>query len=268
MLKRLRFRLMQNPTSARVIQAIFVGFSVRPTFQFFIGLLLNRFTVYAVRRTGIEVMLRPRADLAVGREYIFRSGPVPPKELEILLEREPPSVVLDLGANIGLFTLWVLEHYPACTIVAVEPDQDNVTLLKRNLELNGLQGDVEVLVAAAGVNVDIARLEAGRAQLSRLSLPGEPRENTVEVPVIDVLPLMASSDMVKIDIEGSEWAILQDPRLIETATRVILLEWHKRGSDSNQPKEFAEQLLRQAGFEVKHDPGFLESNGFLYAWRG
>lgn len=47
------------------------------------------------------------------------------------------DVVLDCGANVGIFTLYVLKR---CSfVVCVEPIQNNFHLLQRNIRLNGLQ---------------------------------------------------------------------------------------------------------------------------------
>ena len=42
-------------------------------------------------------------------------------------------VVVDLGANIGLTSLWMSRHHPVHTCVAVEPSPDNAALVRENL---------------------------------------------------------------------------------------------------------------------------------------
>ena len=49
-------------------------------------------------------------------------------------------------------------------------------------------------------------------------------------PRVDVFPYLAAADLVKIDIEGSEWEILADARFAGIAARVLVLEYHPQGS--------------------------------------
>src|SRR5689334_6455602 len=42
------------------------------------------------------------------------------------------SVVIDGGANIGLFTLYVLHHHPTATVIAVEPAPKTFQVLQSN----------------------------------------------------------------------------------------------------------------------------------------
>jgi len=260
-------RLKRNRLVAKVAWIPYGSWAVRPALLYLLDYARDRTGVYRVRRTGNLVALRARADLHVNREYLSREGPVPPPNVAEILHREPPSRILDLGANIGLFTLWGNQHFPNARIVAVEPDLENVALLRQNIELNDVQEQVEVIVAAAGVAEGTTRIESGRAQLSRVLDRGEDAAGAVETKVIDALPLVTSSDLVKIDIEGSEWDILRDSRLAGTSPRVLLMEWHKRGSNAMSPWLLAEALLTTAGFQVRHEPIVSTEYGFLWAWR-
>ncbi|WP_409190079.1 FkbM family methyltransferase [Bradyrhizobium sp. RDM4] len=50
----------------------------------------------------------------------------------ILNDGETP-VLVDAGANIGAASLWFRQKFPELAIVAIEPDPDNIALLRRNL---------------------------------------------------------------------------------------------------------------------------------------
>src|SRR4051812_30255531 len=43
------------------------------------------------------------------------------------------ALVIDGGANIGLFTLYVLQHHPTATVVAVEPAPKTFQILRANI---------------------------------------------------------------------------------------------------------------------------------------
>ena len=58
------------------------------------------------------------------------------------LLQDPEMVLLDIGANIGVFTV------PAAarghTVMAIEPFPPHLKLLKRSIEMNGLEEHVEI----------------------------------------------------------------------------------------------------------------------------
>jgi hypothetical protein len=89
---------------------------------------------------------------------------------------------------------------------------------------------------------------------------------SVEVPMVDVMPRLADADLVKIDIEGGEWALLADPRFAEA--RAVVLEYHPYGCPTDDPRRSAHELLHAHGFEVT--PLFYEPDngvGMLWATR-
>jgi FkbM family methyltransferase len=213
---------------------------------------------YTSKRTCRPVTLRARHDLQVAREFVSKRGYEPPAEIRL-----QPRRILDLGANIGLFTLIALERYgPAALLTAVEPDPENMRLLEQNVRDNDVGGRVTTIQAAAGTAAGTARLAAGLHELSHLDERGN-----VEVPVVDFFDLAVGHDLVKMDIEGGEWPILRDRRLPELAADVLVMEWHTRGCEAPDPAAEAERLLATAGYRVRHlsPPGL--SVGELWAWR-
>src|SRR4051812_3959010 len=61
----------------------------------------------------------------------------------------PGATVIDVGANIGYNTVYAARRVtPAGRVIAIEPAQDNLAVLRRNLAINGLR-QVEVKSVAA-----------------------------------------------------------------------------------------------------------------------
>ena len=67
------------------------------------------------------------------------------------------GVLLDLGANIGMASLWLVKTYSFSRVIAVEPDPNNAALVRQNLETNGIAG--ETLEAAIGPTDAMARCQ-------------------------------------------------------------------------------------------------------------
>lgn len=53
-----------------------------------------------------------------------------------------PRAIIDLGANIGLTSLWYADRYPVAHVVAVEPVPENAALLRSNLSVNSVPSTV------------------------------------------------------------------------------------------------------------------------------
>ncbi|RIL03994.1 MAG: hypothetical protein DCC75_12685, partial [Proteobacteria bacterium] len=51
---------------------------------------------------------------------------------------ENPSLVVDIGAGFGDFSILIAKRFPACRVYAFEPDPRQFALLKENVSLNGV----------------------------------------------------------------------------------------------------------------------------------
>lgn len=164
-----------------------------------------------IPRPGLPIILHYREDdaldLAVMKEmfslnvYRFNGNQ---------LQGSNP-VVLDIGANIGTFTLQVLsvaqEQQRPVTIYAVEPEKDNLELLKENLAANPrlFHNGSEVVIIEAGVSDFMGKAKiTNNSGSSRISEDG-----TQEIDIVTYDHLLEKIeadkiDFVKIDIEGSE----------------------------------------------------------------
>ncbi len=130
---------------------------------------------------------------------------------EIRAQLPADATVVDLGANIGLFGVAILEQLQEATVIGFEPDPANLHVLVMNLAPELAHGSYVINRAAAGVSCGTAAFLAGRGGRSRILSERTP--GSIEVQVHDVMPIVSSADLVKIDIEGGEWDILADARL-------------------------------------------------------
>ena len=71
-----------------------------------------------------------------GREYDLARFPQNSRideALERILVRGKRPTIIDAGANIGVSSIWFALRYPAATIIAVEPDSNNLAVARRNV---------------------------------------------------------------------------------------------------------------------------------------
>lgn len=116
-------------------------------------------------------------------------------------------LIIDAGANIGLATLWFAKHFPEAQIVAVEPDDKNFELLRRNTQHLGsrvtlIQGGVWHRSARLG----ILNPNAGAAAFRVGELPEASTQGVPAYSIDDICSRAGSQNplIVKLDIEGSQ----------------------------------------------------------------
>lgn len=221
---------------------------------------------YRVRESGLPVYIRHATPDVVTLDEVFytRHYALPGPVTELLEGLGRPPRVIDLGANIGLFGVFVLARFPTARITAVEPDPANVETLRRCVEANG-RADWQIVEAAASTQEGTVPFVAGKFSLSRL--PGNEEPASSRVRAIDVLPELADSDLAKIDIEGAEWALLADERFGRGGPAALVVEYHPHLCPAPDPHEEAERLLKGAGYELATVFRRDDGHGMLWAWR-
>ena len=141
----------------------------------------------------------------------------------MLRELQPDSVLFDIGANVGAFTLAAASQLPEGEVHAFEPWPVHLGRLCANIRLNGF-ANVHVNPFALGKEKQTATLHiidpvnTGMATLY-------PGENGPNIPSVDQTLIscqvlddyvrergMARIDMMKIDVEGSELNVLKGGR--------------------------------------------------------
>lgn len=173
-----------------------------------------------------------------------------------------PSTVLDLGGNVGYFSLWAELRWNAEKIVAFEPDPANAERYRELKSMNGLSWDlVEAFAATRDGSVRFAtgRLTSGSKVMDGFG---------AEIEAVDVFPYMADADIVKMDIEGAEWDLLSDKRMSELKRPAIVLEYHRHACPGEDPHDVAIVLLTDHGFKI-HELFYHEhlGVGMLWAYR-
>jgi FkbM family methyltransferase len=260
-------RFLELQPVERVVSVFLRSSAVRESARFVVRELSRRRAVarYRLREGDFDVLIRHgTADVATLDEVFYsREYDFPAPLREALGSAEAPFAVVDLGANIGLFDLWVLRHFPEAGIIAVEPDPANLEVLRRCLALNDRTGRWTVIEAAASNRAGTVSFTAGGASLSRI----EPGGGNLTVRTVDAFEYLQGADLVKIDIEGGEWDIITDPRFKQLAPRALVLEYHPHLAPTDNPSELARWLVAEAGLRVEPASRFGPGHGMLWAWR-
>ncbi len=155
---------------------------------------------------------------------------------------QQPEVIVDLGANIGLTSLFFCEKYSPRRVVMVEPDPANAEVLQTNCAQ--CKAAVEVVVAAVGHEDGTVYFEESEeSNLGRVADTGRP-VRCVSIPSLMRATGLTRIDLLKIDIEGAEGRLLSFANDWLECVGSILIEFHPKVVD--EPALIA--LLRSKGF--------------------
>ncbi|MGI8713976.1 MAG: FkbM family methyltransferase [Solirubrobacteraceae bacterium] len=215
---------------------------------------------YSLRHGAGRISLRHQSgDIDIFRKfYVYGYYDWPPEVIAGLRQLGRPLNVLDLGANIGLFGVHTRAHLPIARVVSFEPDPANADVLDHVLAANG--GDWENIRACAANHDGTAMFKSGAHNFSRIASEGD-----AAVPTVDVFPYVAGADLVKMNIEGSEWEILEDPRLKDTAAAWIV-EYHRIRNPGSDITSLAQRSFERCGYRTRVATAH-GGNGLLWAWK-
>ena len=199
-------------------------------------------------RQGLRIPMKDWSELTtVWRVFLGNEYAVP----------EDAQRIVDAGANIGAFSLYMTARSKQVQLVAVEPFPDTFERLQQNINLNQVSDRVRPVQAAMAARKGRTSFD-GRTEAHsycrRIVTPDQTHAITVNALSLgDVLDEAGweEADYLKMDIEGGEYVALLEiaPQELRRV-RAIGLEYHDA---QHAPKLF--QGLEQAGFkQVSHRP--------------
>ena len=202
-------------------------------------------------RSGPTLSIRPKPSCDLETSYeIFRL-----RVYDTGLAPEGVRRIVDVGGNVGYSLLFWCSSYPYARVLTYAPPV-HCELIKWHLQANGYSDRVTLLQAGAagkdsnGVLVD----DDIRSKIMKEGDSNPRNRPLLEIRAVDFFETVGIEpiDILKIDIEGGEYELLQDPRFAQVAgrSRCILMEWHKR-APHHLGGDWCEQRLINLGFAVR-----------------
>jgi FkbM family methyltransferase len=192
--------------------------------------------------------------LYAGYKRYFEAGPI--EQLQALVPKG--SVVIDVGANVGFFSVRFAEWVgPGGKVIAIEPEEQNYNSLVAALERANLLGRVEALKAVAASEPGMAHLELNPLHPADHKLSRDGAGQPVTAVTLDALVLDKGPSrpaLVKIDVQGAEMLVLRGMTQILRAAGPALFV------------ELSEQGLNMYGASVSAVLGLLSENGYEAFW--
>ncbi len=210
-------------------------------------------------RNGLRYRIRPgTADLGVVNEASLLNPYLAPGYVTVGTD----AVVVDVGANIGDFTMQAARLCPQGRVVAVEPLSAHVRQIRLHADLNGF-GHVTSVRAALGATDGVADIEV-TGLTSRPAAGGVAAERVPQQTLASLLREagLTHVDLLKLDCEGAEWDILPAARDLLPHIAQICMEYH---CEREWTPERLAAWLRERGYRVWHTSGSW--NGLLWAVR-
>ncbi|WKZ30977.1 MAG: FkbM family methyltransferase [Candidatus Dojkabacteria bacterium] len=166
------------------------------------------------------------------------------------LQSETP-IILDIGAHIGLATLYFKQQWPGGTVFAFEPNPVAFKLLEENIWQNGLQNVEAYNIAIAGSDgkrkLYIPANDVSwdsNSSFTNGSWSKQEAQQPVEIEarrLAKILEKLDKVDLLKIDVEGAEFEIFKDIQKNLMKINEMIIEIHP---ESRQRfKEMTARLL-------------------------
>ena len=167
------------------------------------------------------------------------------------------DVVLDVGANIGYYTLIFSDLVgKEGKVFAFEPDRSNFELLKKNVEYNKCKNVTLIQKAVSDNNEKVKiYIVSEHPAANRIFDAGDKERETIEVESIRLDDFFKEHNeiinFIKMDVEGVEFKVFKG-----------MLEILKKSEKLKIMAEFAPILIKKAGLEPKDFLEFLINNKF------
>lgn len=177
---------------------------------------------------------------------------------------DPDTVVVDIGANIGLFSLYAA-FSGAQKVYAFEPNREACGYLLENIRRNNLQDTiVPHHYAVTSRSNEVVTIPKGASPQNRIAYgnaDNDEHESVMTISLNDIVSRESISriDLLKMDCEGSEYDILAGVSASTfSITGRIIIEYH-----DGKEREIEEDLRRH-GFRLEKQVPETEKMGMLW----
>lgn len=157
-----------------------------------------------------------------------------PDTIEWLKELDPGEVLYDIGANVGMYSVWAAKTTGA-RVFAFEPESQNFAILCQNIMLNRV--DVMAYPLAISDEAKVAPLYVSQFEpggschtfgeavtYKRKEMREDFAQGSVSARLDDMLATLPPPDLIKVDVDGLEPKVLRGALRCLSTVRSVLVE--------------------------------------------
>lgn len=179
--------------------------------------------------------------------------------------------IVDIGANMGSFTIYAAMNYPKAKIYSFEPEKRNFGFLRQNIAINSLEKRVYTFQCAVSSSPGQREMTIRTSPLNTLVIEnGESALQTVDcVSLQSILKDQGldTIDLLKMNCEGAEYEIFENCAPADFARLLnIRLEYHNLDSGKRNGDSLAKFLEKQ-GYRIERFTRYRGVSGFIWATR-
>jgi FkbM family methyltransferase len=181
------------------------------------------------------------------------------------------NLVVDVGANVGVFSEYMLHNNYANSIVAVECDPIAITDLNKNFKFNNRIKIISKALSYSNTPIKFYHSEENPVISSVLSpdkleyhiagVKGQTQITVETITIGDLIKEYGNIDLLKIDIEGAEYDIISHfENHWSNSINRLLIECHFFENDYMQKYEALIEKLKSVGYTVEEFVANQSSN--------
>lgn len=189
-------------------------------------------------------------------EYHSCASYVSEDEYEFLSQQEmSEGVIVDVGANLGVFSLLLAKQHPHREVHAFEPSPSTFQALKKNISHNGVDNVVANEKAVGDVD-EWTSFQADPESRATARFSGESSAHAVEVSCVQLDTYLEQHDVdrvafLKVDVEGFEMSVFRGARSLLKEHRASMVYF-----------EVCPGMSQQAGYGPTDATAFLDTCGY------
>jgi FkbM family methyltransferase len=224
-----------------------------------LGLIKLKYFPYTIHKgQSTYLMLARPATTALADLFVLREVLVEETYRDVLpILPQKGLRVVDIGANLGSFTIWLSQAAKVDEAFCFEPEPDSFRLLRFNLARNGCAFAHPLANAVGGrsrtAQITLKQDSPGGTNIYNPAPGGEnPQATAIHVVALGdwLAQIPGAFDLLKMDCEGSEWEIVRQTSPSDLARfRSVVAEVHE-DPEGLQPVEQFVALLESAGFRT------------------
>jgi FkbM family methyltransferase len=191
-------------------------------------------------------ILKNRIDCYDSKSFIGQYTEIFKREIYNFKTHDNEPYIIDCGANVGLATIYFKLKFPNAKIIAFEPDPLVFKLLCKNVD-NFKLNKIELINKGVSYKNGKAKFIGNGDDAGRIASDGE-LDNFIEIKVVSLKRYLGKKvHLLKIDIEGAEYEVINDISELLLDVDRIFIEYHS-SINRTQRLDSILKILKNKGF--------------------